>query len=94
LLPYRLHAVGYAARQISSQEQLELLLLNPPVPKALDASPEYWITAKNKAVIECEGCGALCKMDKVGWARFWCAVHTDVVGHACDAILFVMPRSL
>lgn len=50
---YRLFAVGYAARQIDNEAQLERLLSNPPMAPALQAVRVRYILHKDA---ECATC--------------------------------------
>jgi len=62
--PCRLFAVGYAARKLSSTDQLVGLMWNPPLPYGLDVLPETW-TACSRQPYSCTGCGELCSWKQV-----------------------------
>jgi hypothetical protein len=52
-----MYAVGYAARQLSSVQQLQALMNNPPLPHGLMAPPDTWLGYCSQEV-SCKSCKA------------------------------------
>lgn len=62
--PYRLFAVGYAARQLVSRSQVCAMLSNPPMPHGLLPLPLLW-RAHAQQPFQCSTCSWPCRLAKV-----------------------------